>query len=620
MVAYDDIDTRTLTQALFFEETDYANTIGQIMIGTFSLLRWLNNMRIKTKLVGSFLIGSLVGGAIGLVGLVQTSTMDSVTKELYNHQMHQMTNLHVLSTRFESLRAEVFVILNARTPEERGAIQTRVLEQGEQVQMVLANIESELTTSVEKEEFSALRTGCETFKGHIGHVIALAGQKKTKEVKGLLFGAVDEAKNQVEGGLERLIEINSQHAGRIVAQNEAAAASARWIIVFLLVIGISSALVWGVYAANTVARPVWNIVQTIDAADLNSTFDSVRSDEIGDMLRSLDRFLDTIRQTIHQLVEISISIAHATSEISASTDLMAAGAAEQSAQATDVSASVEQMSKTILENSRNASLTAESARAAKDGAAHGGAVVEETVSGMRRIAEVVKQSAEGVKTLGRSSDQIGEIVLVIEDIADQTNLLALNAAIEAARAGEQGRGFAVVADEVRRLAERTTQATKEIAEMIRRIQNDTADAVRSMEMGTKEVDQGIKLADAAGNSLKEIVEVSQTVTEMIIHIASASEQQASTSEAIAKNVVQISTVTQASAAGIQQIVRTVSDLNRLTVSLQQIIDKFKLSGVGTKDPTRLRRRRLPVGKGGKKIAGLAILSALSIQSKGSHYQ
>ena len=183
-----------------------------------------------------------------------------------------------------------------------------------------------------------------------------------------------------------------------------------------------------------------------------------------------------------------------------------------------------------------------------------------------------------MRELGKSSDQIGEIISVIDDIADQTNLLALNAAIEAARAGDQGRGFAVVADEVRKLAERTTKATKEIAGMIKKIQADTTGAVRSMEEGTTEVERGIKLADRAGTSLQEIVGVSQKLTDMVTQIAAAGEEQSSASEQISKNVEGISKVTGETAQGTQQIARAAEDLNRLTENLQQLVAAFKVRG------------------------------------------
>jgi methyl-accepting chemotaxis protein len=256
---------------------------------------------------------------------------------------------------------------------------------------------------------------------------------------------------------------------------------------------------------------------------------------------------------------------------------MAAGAQEQTSQAGEVASAVEEMTKTIMENSKNAVVTSDTAKQSKAAAEQGGKVVEETVRGMKNIAAVVKKSAVNVQELGKSSDQIGEIIGVIDDIADQTNLLALNAAIEAARAGEQGRGFAVVADEVRKLAERTTKATKEIASMIKKIQVDTEYAVGAMEEGTKEVDAGIQLADKASTSLNEIVGISQKVTDMVSQIAAASEQQSSASEQISKNVEAISAVTGQTATGTTQIARAAEDLNRLTETLSKLVGRFKIS-------------------------------------------
>ncbi|MBW7842621.1 MAG: methyl-accepting chemotaxis protein, partial [Ignavibacterium sp.] len=189
---------------------------------------------------------------------------------------------------------------------------------------------------------------------------------------------------------------------------------------------------------------------------------------------------------------------------------------------------------------------------------------------------VVRESAETVQQLGKNSDQIGEIVQVIDDIADQTNLLALNAAIEAARAGEQGRGFAVVADEVRKLAERTTKATKEIATMIKQIQKDTNGAVESMQQGTQEVESGKTLAQKAGASLKDIINGAEQVVDIVSQVAAASEEQSSAAEQISKNIESISSVTQQSASGLQQIAHASEDLNRLTLNLQELIAQFKV--------------------------------------------
>jgi methyl-accepting chemotaxis protein len=297
-------------------------------------------------------------------------------------------------------------------------------------------------------------------------------------------------------------------------------------------------------------------------------------------------------------------VSDASIQISSSTEEMAAGSQEQRAQAIEVAGAVEEMTKPIMENCRNASNTAETARTAKNLAESGGRVVEETVRGMKSIAEVVNTSATTVRALGKSSDQIGEIIDVIDDIADQTNLLALNAAIEAARAGDQGRGFAVVADEVRKLAERTTKATKEIAIMIKKIQTDTLGAVKSMEVGTAKVEEGIVLADKAGLALKEIMGVSQKVTDMISQIAVAGEEQSTASEQISKNVEAISAVTTQTASGTELIARAAEDLNRLTENLQSLVAKFTLNPEQQDD--ELSGTRAPVQPFRGAISNLAV--------------
>jgi methyl-accepting chemotaxis protein len=291
---------------------------------------------------------------------------------------------------------------------------------------------------------------------------------------------------------------------------------------------------------------------------------------------SINGLAESFSNALSEVTEAVQATASASNEISSSSEEMAAGAQEQSSQTTEVASAVEQMTKTIMETTKNSSTAAEAAKNSGTIAKEGGRVVSETIAGMNRVAEVVKKSAETVEALGKSSDQIGEIVQVIDDIADQTNLLALNAAIEAARAGEQGRGFAVVADEVRKLAERTTKATKEIATMIKQIQKDTEGAVASMSKGTEEVEKGKALADRAGQSLQQIITGADEVVDMVTQVAAASEEQSSAAEQISKNIEGISNVTRESASGVQQIARAAEDLSRLTVNLQELISKFKL--------------------------------------------
>ena len=310
--------------------------------------------------------------------------------------------------------------------------------------------------------------------------------------------------------------------------------------------------------------------------DLTVQLHSDNNGEVGKFYAEFNKALENIRNLLHSLVGLINTTVSASNQISSSSEEMAAGAEEQSSQTNEVAVAIEEMTKTIVNTTINSSAAAEAAKNAGMIAKDGGKVINDTIAGMNRISEVVKTSAAIVQALGKSSDQIGEIIKVIDDIAGQTNLLALNAAIEAARAGEQGRGFAVVADEVKKLAERTTKATKEIAVMIKTIQRDTAGAVDSMQKGTIEVEKGKLLADEASNSLNLIIEGSEEVVNIATQVASASEEQAASAEQITKNIEGISKVTNESVSGVQQIAHAAEELNRLTASLQDIVSKFKI--------------------------------------------
>jgi methyl-accepting chemotaxis protein len=328
-------------------------------------------------------------------------------------------------------------------------------------------------------------------------------------------------------------------------------------------------------------------LEKIAEGDLTVRIDSDYKGDFRIIKNSINQLGESFNNILNELVASVQAAASAANQISASTEEMAAGAQEQSAQSSEVAAAVEEMTHTILETTKNAEFAAKAAKESGETARNGGKVVEETIAGINRIAEVVQKSAATVQKLGLNSDKIGEIIQVIDEIADQTNLLALNAAIEAARAGEQGRGFAVVADEVRKLAERTTKATKEIASMIKEIQKDTSGAVESMRQGTEEVEKGKSSADKARESLKAIITGAEEVVDIASQVAAASQQQSAAVEQIGKNIEFINNVTGQSAMGIQQIAKASENLRYLTENLQSLVTRFKIDAVSDVSQPRL---------------------------------
>lgn len=321
-----------------------------------------------------------------------------------------------------------------------------------------------------------------------------------------------------------------------------------------------------------------NAMEEFSAGYLEVSVNADSNDEqINKLFNGFNITVKRIKELVTNIISLVNKTSDSTSLIASNAEEMASGSQELSSQVHEIASAIEEMSSTILQTTKNTNRTAENSKVAVETAILGGKVVNETINGIEKIAEVVSLASENIRELGENSKQIGEIVQVINEIAEQTNLLALNAAIEAARAGEQGRGFAVVADEVRKLAERTTKATKEIATMIKKIQTDTDKAVVSVKAGNKEVEEGKKLAEKAKDSLKNIIDKANEVVDLASQVAAASEEQSATIEQISRNIENMSNVTNESARNIQEVARTVDDLNRLTDNLKETVRIFKVN-------------------------------------------
>lgn len=333
---------------------------------------------------------------------------------------------------------------------------------------------------------------------------------------------------------------------------------------------------------TTIMRPVNAMVTMLrDMAegegDLTRKLDDQSKDEIAVASRYFNLFVEKLRTIIGQVAKASQEVASASSQLHATAEQMATGVEEVAAQAGTVATAGEEMSATSGDIAQNCQYAADGSRLASETAVAGAKVVDETIGVMSSIAERVQKTAKTVESLGSRSDQIGAIIGTIEDIADQTNLLALNAAIEAARAGEQGRGFAVVADEVRALAERTTRATREIGEMIKTIQAETKAAVIAMEEGVKEVVIGTEKAAHSGKALEQILEQINSVTMQIAQVATAAEQQTATTAEISSNMQQITEVVSQTANGAQESAAASNQLSALAEDLRRIVSQFRLT-------------------------------------------
>jgi methyl-accepting chemotaxis protein len=360
---------------------------------------------------------------------------------------------------------------------------------------------------------------------------------------------------------------------------------------------------------------VVGVMRRVAEGDLSAVLARESRDEIGELAASVNLAVANMKDTLVKVLECSCEVGSSVGEMYAIADRMESGSREMASESTTVATAGEEMAATSGDIALNCQMAAQGARQAIDEASRGVQTVQDSKEVMELISQQVRSSARTVASLGTRSDQIGQIVGTIEDIADQTNLLALNAAIEAARAGEQGRGFAVVADEVRALAERTTKATREIGEMIKSIQAETRGAVSAMEDGVRQVERGTEQADLSGRAIGRIVEEIGELSMQINQIATAAEEQTATTSEISGNMLRINEIGSQVSCNAQGSAQQASRLNILAETLLLSMARFKVdeSARLTIDKAKAAHR-IFVGKIKAHLAGTLQLDANQLPS------
>lgn len=541
------------------------------------------NLKIRTKLTAGLSLVLALLAAIGVCGYVGAGKMRTIADDAINIDGKVIEHAERIRMNILQLRRfEKDLFLNIASGDKVTEYLGKWDKAREQLLERIAAVTKLSDDPRDREAMEKIRSASRLYVNGFNKVMeqVRAGAVRTPEEGNRAIG---EYKSIIHD-MEKVSGDFADTASNRMAENErdlddtvrklAVAMSG----IMFLAVAICLTLIW--LFTRGIARPIVSLAHNarlIAEGDLRIEIKADSRDEVGQLAESFQLMVNSLKELISTLADSSSQVSDSSGVMLASAGNMAHASDNAVSQTTAVAVATEEMSATSGDIAQNCQMAAESALRANEAAQHGAIVVENTISVMQRIAERVQASARTVEELGKQSDQIGSIIGTIDDIADQTNLLALNAAIEAARAGEQGRGFAVVADEVRALAERTTRATREIGEMIKSIQKDTKSAVAAMEEGVHEVEQGTREAARSGEALRNIREEIDSVNQQVQQMATAAEEQTATTGEISSNIHQVTDVVKRTSDDARQCVSISQQLSTLSTVLKDVVGKFTFS-------------------------------------------
>ncbi|GFO66137.1 methyl-accepting chemotaxis protein [Geomonas paludis] len=523
---------------------------------------------------------AIIASVIGYIGIRATNNLNREGKRTYETVTVPLGEMAGMSVSFQRVRINVRDAVEATDPTLRQRYVDTVTSLRQNISDRAARYDKTITNDEERGLFRDFVQARSAYLGYVERILAMDQAGQEAQARELLHGPGKEAALKQQELLDKLMALKERQAKETARNNELAAASAARFIAAFLALGLLLALVLGVVIARLITRPLDKAVQAANRlAEGDLTVEVVvdSKDETGQLQAAMGHMVQSLRVLVSQTVQISSSIASASTQLQGTSAQIATGAEEVASQTGTVATGSEEMAATSADIARNCVLAAEASRQSTDSANQGAKVVQETIVGMEEIAGRVRSTSKTVEALGHRSEEIGDIVGTIEDIADQTNLLALNAAIEAARAGEQGRGFAVVADEVRALAERTSKATKEIGAMIKAIQGETREAVRAMDEGVQEAEKGAASSQRSGQALADILKCISEVSLQVSQIATAAEEQTATTTEVTSNIQQITDVVQHTARGAEETAMAAAQLAQQADELQTLVARFRVA-------------------------------------------
>ena len=528
----------------------------------------------------AFLGFAFIALLVILLGVFAVNRMTQIRQssvDMSATQLPSVTSLGIITENVLRLRILSFRVLVNREPAALQEAETRMSALGDKVKAAQASYAALPAGPEEAALYKTFVTTLDNYFKAQAEMLVLSKQGKVEDVRLLINTRIKDGTDLMGEQLNKLIAINAADAKDADAEAEHSYQGAiTGVIAVSVVAAVLTVLLAWLLTRSIVTplRKAVEVAETIASGNLSKVIEDDGKDEPARLLSALGTMQANLRQTIQHIAGSATQLASAAEELSAVTEEASKGLQQQNNEIDQAATAVNEMTAAVEEVARNAVSTSEASSQSNQAAREGRDRVVETVGAIQTMTQDVQNTAVLIEGLASQGRDIGKVLDVIRAIAEQTNLLALNAAIEAARAGEAGRGFAVVADEVRALAHRTAQSTQEIEKMVAGIQNGTGEAVQSMQQSNQRTQNTLEMARAAGVALEQITQSISLINERNLVIASASEEQAQVSREVDRNLVNIRDLATQSAAGANQTSAASHELSRLAVDLNGMVARF----------------------------------------------
>ncbi|MDH0749301.1 methyl-accepting chemotaxis protein [Pseudomonas sp. GD03842] len=546
-------------------------------------MSWLSNLKLKTKLLSAFCLCALITVVIGVLGQTGISRLydlfqNTVEDNLVSIAKVDSVKANVIATNRDFYKALALSATKASPDEINAAIQSLKENQ--------AQAESEFKvyrgTPLEADEKAAgddFERDWAAYSSAMQSTLTMMQSGDIDQASKQAASSVTPSYRKTMTELKIMIESNARQARESAQAGVETDRQVSWMLGIGALLAVLCAIALGLIVTRMITRPIFLSVDSaarVASGDLTQTIASGGEDETGQLLKALSNMQGNLKNTVQQIANASDQLASAAEELTAVTDDSSRGLQRQNDEIQQAATAVNEMTAAVEEVARNAASASQVSTRTAEEAAKGQHQVQQAVAAMNTMTVEINDSTQRVEALAGQIRDITKVLDVIRGIAEQTNLLALNAAIEAARAGEQGRGFAVVADEVRALAARTQASTGEIESMISQVRNGADEAVHAMGKSQALAVNTQGLATEAGQALERISEGVSQINERNLVIASAAEEQAQVAREVDRNLVNIQDLSAQTAAGANQTNASSQELSRLAISFNSMVGKFTL--------------------------------------------